>query len=160
MLVSVEVLLMQSWKGEKCSQADIERICNHYGAEHNFTTDTLSAQFQCVKHIRDSADGDEATVKEIIERIGKSVLNKMIPEVVTLIRLYLTCTATTATAQRSFSHLCRLKTYLRSTMTQRRLNSLIILNMYQEDVDNLDLTKLGNEFISKNDMRRKVFSLK
>ena len=38
--------------------------------------------------------------------------------------------------------------------------SLIILNMYQEDVDNLDLTKLVNEFISKNDMCRKVFSLK
>jgi len=84
----------------------------------------------------------------------------MIPEVVTLIRLYLMCPATTATAERSFSQLRRLKTYLRSTMTQRRLNSLIILNMYQEDVDNLDLTKLVNKFISKNDMRRKVFSLK
>ena len=78
----------------------------------------------------------------------------MIPEVVTLIRLYLMCPATTATAERSFSQLRRLKTYLRSTMTQRRLNSLIILNMYQEDVDNLDLTKLVNKFISKNDMRR------
>jgi len=60
-LVSVEVLLMQSWKGEKCSEVDIESICSHYSAEHNFTTDTLSAQFigwHCFNHRLELSVGD------------------------------------------------------------------------------------------------------
>ena len=76
-------------------------------------------------------------------------MKNMLPLVVTMIKYYLVCPASTANAERSFSHLRRLKTYLRSTMTQARLNSLLILSTYKEVLDLLNMKKLLQEFISR-----------
>jgi len=50
----------------------------------------------------------------------------MFPQVAALIRLLLVNPASSTTAEQSFSSLRRLKTYLRSTCVQRRLNNLAI----------------------------------
>ena len=47
----------------------------------------------------------------------------------------------------------RLNTWLRSKMTTKRFNSLAILNTYETFTDKVDLCKIGNDFISKNDVR-------
>ena len=52
--------------------------------------------------------------------------------------------ATNATSEWSFSALTRVKTYLRSTMTQLRLNNLLILHTYKDDTDSLDLKVVVN----------------
>ncbi|KAJ8892949.1 hypothetical protein PR048_005530 [Dryococelus australis] len=52
-----------------------------------------------------------------------------------------------------------LKTYLWSTMGQKRLNNLTLLNAYQAVLDNLDLKPLVNEFIKSNTVRRTTFAL-
>jgi hypothetical protein len=93
-----------------------------------------------------------ASVYEIIQRIKFSSVKMMIPQVVTLIKLYLVCPASTATAERSFSQLRRLKTHLRTTMLQKRMNSLIILATYPELVDELCVKDLVNDFISRNQL--------
>ena len=62
-----------------------------------------------------------------------------------------------AEAERSFSALRRLKTYLRSTMGQARLNHIAVLHVHQELVDNIDITEVAEQFISKNESRMKVF---
>ena len=77
----------------------------------------------------------------------------MLKEVNTLLHLYLTIPLTSATAERSFSTLCRLKSYLRSTMSQKRLNHLILLHTHKKSTTNLDL----NDFISKNSRRVQFF---
>jgi hypothetical protein len=56
---------------------------------------------------------------------------KLFSEVDKLLRLFLTVPATSATAERTFSVLRRLKSYLRATMGQERLNNVILLNIYQ-----------------------------
>lgn len=81
----------------------------------------------------------------------------LFPQVHLLLRLLLVLPATSATAERSFSMLRRLKTYLRSTMTQKRLNHVCILNSYPELVDNIDLKKIITEFIDRNNFRCQVF---
>ena len=48
-------------------------------------------------------------------------------EVIPVMKLILVMPATNATSERSFSAMRRLKSYLRSTMTQERLNHLITL---------------------------------
>ena len=50
-------------------------------------------------------------------------------EVQTLLQLVLIMPAPNATSERSFSGLRRIKTYLRSTMKQERLHSLMILHV-------------------------------
>ena len=47
--------------------------------------------------------------------------------------------ATNAISERSFSAMHQIKTYLRSTMTQVRLNSVMVLHIHKELTDGLDL---------------------
>lgn len=83
----------------------------------------------------------------------------LLPEVMTLLTLYLCIPVTSCTAERSFSSLRRLKTYLRSTMSQERLNHVAILHSHKDLTDQLDLEAVCNDFVQRNDMRRKVFAL-
>ena len=87
----------------------------------------------------------------VVSAIAKSAVTCMLPQVVGLIKFYLMCPASSVTAERSFSQLHRLKTYLRSTMSQKWLNLLLILSTYTDEVDALDMRMLVNSFISRND---------
>ena len=64
-----------------------------------------------------------------------------------IINSVLVLPATNATSERSFSKLKLLKTYLRSTMSQARLNHYMIFSVYKEHVDILDLPALAKEFV-------------
>ena len=66
--------------------------------------------------------------------------------------------ATNATFASSFSALRRIKSYLRCTMTQARLNHLMILHYHQDVCDHLDLNVIGNEYISKSETRKSTFA--
>ena len=79
------------------------------------------------------------------------------PEVHTLLKLYMTVPVTTATAERTFSTMRRIKTYLRSTMTQERLNHSFMLNAHKSRVDSLDLVQIAKSFISVNERRCAFF---
>jgi hypothetical protein len=95
---------------------------------------------------------------------AQAIMQSMIPEVrrlfsqvERLIRLMLVCPATSCTAERSFSSLRRLKTWLRSNMTQPRLNAVAVCHAHQDILDNLDIRKLAEEFASRSDIRRGLF---
>ncbi|XP_057796565.1 uncharacterized protein LOC131012599 [Salvia miltiorrhiza] len=68
-------------------------------------------------------------------------------------RIMLTMPVTVASAERSFSKLKLLKTYLRSSMCQERLNGLAILCIEKEILDNIDLDDVVDDFASKNARR-------
>ena len=51
----------------------------------------------------------------------------MLPELTSFLRLFLTIPVTSCTAERSFSALRRLKTCLRSAVTQKQLNHVALL---------------------------------
>jgi hAT family C-terminal dimerisation region len=67
-----------------------------------------------------------------------SLYDEVFSEVSRLIRLFLVIPATSATAERSFSAMRRLKTYLRSTMATERLNSVMVLHVHKVMLDQLD----------------------
>ena len=72
-------------------------------------------------------------------------------------QLIIVMPATNAASKHSFSVLHRIKSYLRSTMTQLRLNHLMILNIYKEALDDMDLKSIANEFVQGNEHRLSVF---
>ena len=76
-----------------------------------------------------------------------------------VIKIVLTSGATSATPERSFSMARRLKTWLRSTMTQKRFNSLAVLNANKAIVDNLSLTDIANDFVESRLTRRDDFGV-
>ena len=71
------------------------------------------------------------TMSTICDLMNTSSFGKsMFSEVHRLLLLYLTVPMTSATAERTFSALRRLKNYLRANMTQKRLNHVIMLSCY------------------------------
>ena len=78
-------------------------------------------------------------------------------EVRTLLHTVLTVPVTTSTAERTFSILRRLKTFLRSTMTQPRLNHIMLLHLYKERTDKLNLLSIATKFVTVNDRRKAFF---
>lgn len=60
---------------------------------------------------------------------------------------YMTIPPTTCSVERSFSTLRRVKTWLRSTMSQERLSSLCLLSVHRDRIKELNLEELAiNEF--------------
>lgn len=87
-------------------------------------------------------------VKTIADAFNESeMVKRMFLEVDKLLRAFLTFPATSATAERSFSSLRRIKTFLRSSMTSKRLNNLFILHVHKAHTDSLDLASVAREFV-------------
>jgi hypothetical protein len=89
----------------------------------------------------------------LMQQSGKP-FRTLFPNIVKLIQLL---TVIPATAERSFSCLRRVKTGLRSTMSQTRLKSMVILHANRLVLPHVDT--VIDEFISLNDTRREVFGL-
>ena len=62
---------------------------------------------------------------------------------------------TVASAERSFSKLKLIKTYLRSTMSQDRLQHFTILSIEHTEADNLDRSVIVKKFATAKLKRRK-----
>ena len=71
--------------------------------------------------------------------------------------LILVMPATNAVSERSLSSLRCLKSYLRSTMIQTRLNNLMVLHVHSNRTDQLCLTKVENEFIQGSTHQKIIF---
>jgi len=72
-------------------------------------------------------------------------------------RVLLTIPVTIASAERSFSKLKLLKSYLRSTMTQQRLNDLATIALKSEVPEKTNYEHINEDFISRNTKRMKHF---
>ena len=81
----------------------------------------------------------------------------MIRNIWKIVRIVLTSGATSATPERSFSMQRRIKTWIRSTMGQKRYNSLAILNTHTAEVDQLSLIEEAERFVSGQERRPNVF---
>lgn len=88
--------------------------------------------------------------------IEEETFKGLLPTVHQLLRLYLTIPVTSATAERAFSALKRVLTYVRSSMTDLRLNNCLLLHVHKDLTDCLDLAMAAQEFIN-NDERSKFF---
>jgi hypothetical protein len=84
-------------------------------------------------------------------------MRAMFPLVEALVRLLLVNPASSATAERSFSSLRRLKTYLRSTCGQRRLNNLAFCHIHKDIMDSINVNELMKEFVLARDSRAVLF---
>jgi hypothetical protein len=74
-------------------------------------------------------------------------------EVEVLVRLFLTLPIGIASAERSFSVLRRLKTYLRSSMTDNRLSSLALLCIERNKANEVNLKSVIKTFAEKKARR-------
>ncbi len=120
------------------------------------------AQYATLKTLyQERSEGSAPSVsclKEILSSL--SLAQRSIIDVVCrAFQLLLIMPATNATSERSFSAMCRIKNYMRSTMTQARLNHLRVLQYHHEHTDALDLKKVATDFICATEARKRVFAM-
>lgn len=96
-------------------------LVNTYTAEQNLKTLTVT-------NVR--------TIAEMLLNIPSA--KAMFTEIDKLVRVFFTILITTATGERSFSVLCRIKTYLRSSMMEERPNNVILLHSHKDLTSNLE----------------------
>ena len=122
----------------------------------DFSDTCLKAELTQFSHTPGSREGTEAD--ELVNFLQtNSTLIKTYPQVLMLAKLLLVMPATNAVSERSFSCLKLIKTYLRATQTQERLNNLMTLYVHKDYTDGLSLIKVANEFCSLNESRKVIF---
>lgn len=128
---------------------NVKKLCDEYEID----LDRIFSQTKVL-----SQKFPNSTAPKIIEDFA-SLTNEtrsLFSEVFKLCRILIVLPSSSASAERSFSMLRRIKTYLRSTMTQTRLNNLCILNAYPEMVDEILVDDLMSDFIN-NSHRQNLF---
>ena len=122
----------------------------------DFNYDILAAQLLILRKFFTAST--PSTVTEIAKTLNSNGgVSLLLTEVVRLVKLSLVTRATSASAERSFSALRRLKTHIRSTIEQPRLNHLLFLHCHKDRVGQLDLRPVAQEFVSANDKRSQFF---
>ncbi|KAL1444888.1 hypothetical protein MTO96_006838 [Rhipicephalus appendiculatus] len=85
----------------------------------------------------------QATPPEEMPKCATQALKQcntnLFPNISTLFKILATLPVTAAAAERSFSTLRRLKTYLRNSSVEKRLNGLALMSLYRESVDVSDV---------------------
>ena len=155
---NLEQLLLKSCKGEDAA-TEFDFVCCFY--KNDVDPEVLQVQLltfglqfrrvvtnTALVHIRD--------IKDYFCSLTSSH-RLLLSQVCVLVQLILVMPATNATSERAFSTLRRLKTYLRNTMTQQRLNHLMLLNVHKNITDCLNLTEVATEFIGDSEHRLKQF---
>ena len=146
-------------KGQNYEE-ELDFVCNFF--TNDFNKIELAAELLTLRTFygTEVAADEKPSVNSIKTALLalSTMQRKLLGAVVRLFQLLVTLPATNATSERSFSALRRIKSYLRSTMSQVRLNHLMILHYHQEMTDRLDLKCIANEYIMKNESRRITFA--
>ena len=95
--------------------------------------------------------GKANTAEEALEVLGKSC--EAFPEAIKLYKIALTIPVASASSERSFSALKRVKTYLRSTIGEQRLNDLSVLAIERDLSKSLDYELVVDNFMLQNPRR-------
>ena len=98
------------------------------------------------------------TIRTVCEAMNAQSVYKT--EVHKLLQLYLTIPISLSTAERTFSALKHVLTYLqRSSMSQKRLNNCVLAHVHKNMLDGLDIVDIAREFIMVNGEQIKYFGL-
>ena len=136
-------------------QESLKLVLDFY--KDDFDENCLKSQLKMFKSIFPTKQN--VTISEIISYFKNLEVGvkSLMSEVCKVMELILVLPATNSKSERSFSKMRIVKNYLRSTMSQARLNHLMILSIYPERVDDIDLMKICHEFATKNSTRMAIF---
>ncbi|XP_029344367.1 52 kDa repressor of the inhibitor of the protein kinase-like [Acyrthosiphon pisum] len=124
---------------------------NHYKDLFQIDTDTLMAEMTVAKNAfqtvyQDQVLGDPEQMKSIINEAT-------FPNLYKLLGVAYTLPISSATCERSFSAMRRVKTWLRSTMIQERFSNLSIIHIERDISNNINSEDILNDFSSANNRK-------
>ena len=102
------------------------------------------------------AYNDSLKACEILTFLIANDMHVVFPNISTLYKLFMTLPVSSATAERSFSRLKLIKSYLRSTMSESRLTNLALLSIERELSYNLDYDCVVDTFSNMKNRRKRL----
>ena len=142
--VSIEQLLLNAINGEPFDEY-LKQLSLKYSDD--FNQSDIRAELQILRTIFiDSNAVYFDDVVGILKALPKEEFS-LLENFRSIVKIALVGAATSATPERSFSMARKIKTYTRSTMTQKRLNSLSVLSTYKDSLDNLSIVDVANSFV-------------
>ena len=158
---NLEQLLLKAAQKEDFT-AEFDDVCSFY--KDDFNPALLHAQLLTfgIEYGRIQSDHDcnaKPSIFDVKDYFTSLIMaqRSLLSEVCKVVKLVLVMPATNATSERSFSALRRVKNYLRSTMTQQRLNNLLVLHVHKDITDNLKLKDIVKEFVGESEHRQNIF---
>ena len=83
---------------------------------------------------------------------------KIYSNVKLLMKLIIVRPTSSVDCERSFSNMRIVNNWLRNSMEQKRLNSLMICSIHSETLNELNIDEFMSSFVKKTEWREKVFS--
>ena len=136
-LISMEHIFVGAYSDIEPSEDSIQTVVTFYRSDidERRLRNELKVFYSFVKQHLSAIPRDPIVqLAQLLVHGGLSVF----PQVAQLLRLYLLVPVSSCSAERSFSCLRRLKTWLRNTMGQNRLSSLAIMNIEREETIKLE----------------------
>ena len=118
-----------------------------------FSSDLRKFKLETLKKaLENIVDKKRVGIKEAIKIISSLNASRklLVTELLKLVKLILLVPTTNAVSERSRKTLCRVKTYLRSSMTKELIGSCLIVTTYKKQADKLKLVKLGSLLFQKS----------
>ena len=132
---------------DDCLKSCCDKLENflRHNMDSNIDGDELFSELKIVRKCLPKETKRAIEVLDYLKMMDSCFLNVWI-----VYRILLTIPVTVASAERSFSKLKLIKSYIRSTMSQERLNGLAILSIEKHMLEQIDFNSLIINFLSKN----------
>ena len=148
--LKLESLLLSAANKQDYKES-LQFVLNFY--DDDFNEEKLKSQLELFGHLFDKNDLTFLDIFSHFQEMGPG-MRSLYSEIITIIELILIIGASNATSERGFSTLKRIKTYCYSTMGQARLNHLMTASIHREEMNELNLIDILNEFASANEQRK------
>lgn len=155
-LLKLEEVLTDAAKGEAAKGTSLQEKLGIHASD--FDVEKLEAQLVLLPSVlkTNMVSSFDICQKLVAE---SSLIRELMNEVFKLVELISIVPASAASAERSFSALRRVKTYLRTTMTQKRLTHVLLLNIQESYTQKINLDFIVKEFVSRTAERKCVFGI-
>ncbi|XP_068671396.1 uncharacterized protein [Montipora foliosa] len=157
--LNIQELLLKSFASEPCD-TELAEVVKMYSED--LDSFKLKGQLLLLPQTAESMgfDTSEFDVNDLVTFLQSldSSRRKLLSEISTLGKLLLVLPATNAVSERSFSALKWVKTYLRSTTGDSRLNHLMMLHVHKDRTDALTLVDVANDFVGEKENRKRLLS--
>ena len=161
----MEKALMSVANGRPIASGDLDQIGQQLSAFYDFARlGNELTQLHLMLKMHNSKCGSAEKIKEVTNMstvaylLNEEPSSKIcLPTLNMLIKIYYTIPLSPASAERSFSTMRRLKTWLRSTSGGNHLNNIMFANLHKQLLDEVNIEQIAATFISASEDSRHYF---
>ena len=149
---NIDKIFTFPWQYLHLTEEEIAQASEVFAGKYSgdVSQDQLKEEIILLKSIHYDNFGDKAlSPQDLLNKISEFNLYEIFGNICVTLRIFCTLPVTVASAERSFSKLNLIKNFMRSTLTQERLNDLAVLSIESKLTRKIDFTSVINSFALK-----------